>query len=94
MTRVVIVKNPEGLHARPAHMLAKLAGTFSSQIEIIKAGEPVDGKSILSILTLGAEHGTELTVSAIGPDAEEAVGAIAHLFESEFHAPQESPGDG
>ncbi len=84
VSRVVIVKNREGLHARPAYMLAKLANEFQSRIEIVKGGEPIDGKSILSILTLAAEQGTELWIRALGPDAEFAADAIVKLFDSEF----------
>lgn len=90
VSRSVIVKNREGMHLRPAHMLAKMANGFQSRIEIIRSGEPIDGKSILAIMTLVAEQGTELIVRAAGPDAEEAVVAIVRLFESEFASPEQT----
>src|SRR5687768_9697388 len=93
VSRVVIVKNREGLHARPAHILAKTASEFQSLIEITKGGESVDGKSILSILTLAAEEGTELVVTARGADADVAIEAIVRLFLNEFAVSPESEAD-
>ncbi|TWU20559.1 Phosphocarrier protein HPr [Novipirellula galeiformis] len=83
-TRIVVVKNPQGLHARPADLLVRLASQFESVILIGKGNEQVDCKSILSLLTLGASAGTELSLSADGPDAEAAIQAIADLFEAGF----------
>ena len=81
--RRVIVSNPQGLHARPAHALAQLANRFQASIQIVKDGEPVDGKSILSILTLAAAQGTELVIRATGPDADAAVDALVALFQQD-----------
>lgn len=83
-TRQVTVVNPQGFHARPAHLFVKLATSFQSQIEIIKGNEVVNGKSILDLLTLGAGNGTTLTLRASGPDAEAAVEALARLIEGGF----------
>lgn len=83
-TRQVTVVNPQGFHARPAHLFVKLATTFQSQIEIVKGNEVVNGKSILDLLTLGAGNGTTLTLRADGPDAEAAVDALARLIEGGF----------
>ncbi len=83
-TRVVTVDSPQGLHARPAHMLVNVAKQYESGIEIIRDGESVDGKSILSILTLAAEQGVQLTIRATGEDADDALEAIAELFQSGF----------
>ena len=82
--RTVTIVNPQGLHARPAYMFAELAGKFAAKVEIIKDSERVDGKSILSILTLGAEQGTELGLEAVGPDAEAALNALADLLQQGF----------
>ena len=71
--RTVVVTNPQGLHARPADMFVKLASKYQSNIEVIKDGERVDGKSILAILTLAAVQGTQLRIEATGPDAEAAL---------------------
>ena len=84
LSRTVTVLNPQGLHARPADLLVRLASKFQSNILIGKDGELVDCKSILSLLTLGAGQGTELSVSADGADAEEALESIAQLFDAGF----------
>ena len=82
--RTVTVCNAQGLHARPADMLVRLANRFESDIQIGKDGQLVDCKSILSILTLGAAQGTELSLSAEGPDAMLALQSISELFEAGF----------
>lgn len=84
VSRVVTVINPEGLHARPAYMFVELATKYAARIEVIKDNERIDGKSILSILTLGAAQGTKLSLEATGPDAEDAVTELARLFEEGF----------
>lgn len=84
LTRTVTVLNPQGLHARPADMLVRKASKFSSKILIGKNGELVDCKSILSVLTLGASQGTELSLSAEGEDAADALDSIAELFDAGF----------
>jgi phosphotransferase system HPr (HPr) family protein len=83
-TRQVVVTNPNGLHARPADLLVKLAHQFSSNITLVKGHERVDAKSILGILTLAATAGTELSVEADGADAAAAVEALAQLLGSTF----------
>ena len=83
-SRTVTVMNPQGLHARPVDMFVKLANQFDSNIEVIKEGERVDGKSILSVLTLAAEQGTRLSIEATGHDANAALEALAELVESGF----------
>jgi phosphocarrier protein len=80
----VVVLNRLGLHARPASRFAQLAGTFDSDIWLIKDDKAVDGKSILEVLTISCPSGTELTVRAEGPDAEEAVNSLSQLIESRF----------
>ena len=85
VTREVVVGIPEGLHARPADLLAREARRWQSRIELIGAAQRVDGKSILDVLTLAAEAGTRLVVEATGPDAEKAVEAIGRLFDRNFN---------
>jgi phosphocarrier protein len=80
----VTINCSEGLHLRPADQFVRLAKRFQSVIEIAKDGKRVDGKSILSILTLAAEQGSELTIRASGDDAEQAVEALVGLIESDF----------
>jgi phosphocarrier protein HPr len=82
--KAVKLMNPQGFHARPAHLFVKLASQFQAQIEILKGNEVINGKNILDLLTMGAGNGTTLTLRASGPDAENAVSALAQLVEGGF----------
>jgi phosphocarrier protein len=81
LTRCVTVANPHGLHARPANALVHTANQFDAQVLISKDGESVDGKSILSILTLAAGKGTRLEIQTTGPEAAGCLTAICELIE-------------
>ncbi len=83
-SRIVVVQHSQGLHARPAEMVAKTAMSFSARVEIVRDGHRVDAKSILNILTLGATQGTELSLEAYGEDAVAAVEDLAQLVEGDF----------
>ena len=78
--RQLRVTNPEGLHARPAAELVRLANLFQSRIELIKAGQRVDAKSIIDLMTLAATPGTELVLEVRGSDSQAAADAIEKLF--------------
>lgn len=93
-SRSVTVENEQGLHMRPAYLFAETAAKFESQIEVVKDDLRIDGKSVLSILTLGAAKGTRLELNATGPDAGQAVEALANLMHSGFPAdPENKSGD-
>jgi len=85
VSREVVVANSQGLHARPADLLAREARRWQSRIELVADAQRVDGKSILEVLTLAAEAGTRLVVEATGPDAREALEAIGSLFDRNFN---------
>ena len=74
---------------RPAYMFAETASRFDSQIEVAKDDIRIDGKSVLSILTLGAAQGSEVSIEATGIDAEKAVNALTELVSTGFAAPTE-----
>jgi phosphocarrier protein len=78
------VINSLGLHARPAAQLVKLASTFVSDVELVKEGVPVNGKSIMGVMMLAAEYGSTITVRANGADAELAMAAIVDLIATGF----------
>ena len=84
LTRTVTVVNPQGLHARPAHMVVLTANRFPCRIEVVRGDLEVDAKSIMSLMMLAAEEGTELLLRAEGPEAAEALEALAVLFASGF----------
>ncbi|MFA6075959.1 MAG: HPr family phosphocarrier protein [Negativicutes bacterium] len=78
------IKNSVGLHARPASMVVKEAGTFKCTVELVKAGKAVNAKSILSIMGAGIKAGEEIIIRADGEGEAEAVAAIVKLIESGF----------
>lgn len=78
------IKNKLGLHARPAALLAQTVAKFQSKVAIIKNGQEVDGDSILGIMMLAAEFGSEITVIVNGEDEKEAIEKIEELFAKKF----------
>jgi len=86
LVRSVRLSNNYGLHARASTRLAQVARSFSSDVKLsrIGGGEEVDAKSILGLLTLGAEKGQSLRLRVRGEDAEGAMKAILELFEAKF----------
>ena len=83
-SKTVIVASAEGLHARPAGLIAEAAEKYDSDIELSTEGEdPVDAASSMMIMALGAEKGVEVTVSS---DDETAVEEIAKLIETDLDA--------
>lgn len=82
--REATIVNQEGLHARPAAKIVRLASSFSSEIELLKDGLAVNGKSIMGVMMLAAECGSAIVVRADGPDAEQAVEAITQLVAGGF----------
>ena len=82
--RQATIVNQEGLHARPAARIVRLASSFASEIELSKDGLDVNGKSIMGVMMLAAECGSEITIRATGPDAEQAVQALAELVADGF----------
>ena len=80
----VEIVNRAGLHARPASEFVKLAGQFHSDVRLEKDGFAVNGKSIMGVLMLAAEQGSQLTIHATGDDSAEAVEALAALVRRGF----------
>ncbi len=78
------IRNKVGLHARPAALFVRTAGKFKSKVSAVKDGREVNAKSILSVLTLGAEQGAVVTIRAEGEDEAEAVEALKELVENNF----------
>ena len=80
----VMIRNRLGLHARAAARFVHLASRYRSQVRVSREGRVVDGKSIMGILLLAAAHGTTITISADGADAQDALSALCELVESGF----------
>jgi phosphocarrier protein HPr len=84
----VSLVNRLGLHARAAAKFVHVTSRFSSQISVRHNEEEVNGKSILGLLLLAAPCGSELTISADGDDAPEALAAIEALIGERFGEPE------
>jgi len=82
--RTLQIQNELGLHARAGTKFVQTASRFPCEITVVKSGNEVNGKSILSLLTLMAPKGTTITIRARGDRAEEAVAAIAALVDDKF----------
>lgn len=80
-----MIKNRAGIHARPSAMIAQTAVKFASRIFLEKAGNRINAKSIMGIITLAASFGSKIKVIADGPDEQAAAEAIKALFESGFN---------
>jgi phosphocarrier protein len=80
-----IVINEKGLHTRPSTELVKCASSFKSKISLHFLNLSVNAKSLLGLLMLAAARGSEITVEAIGDDAEAAVKAILELASNKCH---------
>ncbi len=83
--RSVEITNELGLHLRMANRWVELAQKFQSEVRVLWNGRVADGKSILDLMTLGAESGAKLELEVSGPDSEEAVAALCELVESRTH---------
>lgn len=90
--RTVVVASKVGLHARPAAVFVKAAAEQPARVQIRKGdGTPVDAASILAIMTLGVEHGDEVTLSADGDGADESLDALVSLLEIDLDAQGANP---
>ena len=78
--KIVIIKNKQGLHARPAALFVQIANKFDSDIIVSKGKVKVNGKSIMGIMMLEAGVGSKITISANGDDAEQAVKELEALL--------------
>lgn len=80
----LLLLNKTGLHARPAAKLVQTSKKFRSKISIIKGGQEIDAKSIIKILSLGAEQGDKITIKAEGEDEDNAFKTLTALIKNKF----------
>ena len=78
------LKHPWGLHARPAALFVQTANRFKSKIQVRNGEREANAKSIMGILSLGANQGAMITIRAEGDDAEQAIQQLESLIESNF----------
>jgi phosphocarrier protein HPr len=82
--RTVQIVNKNGIHARPAAEIVKLAAKYKSDITVVRDDLEVNGKSIMGVMMLAAECGSSLVLRAVGDDADAAVDALATLIVNKF----------
>ncbi|MFG2103442.1 HPr family phosphocarrier protein [Micromonospora echinaurantiaca] len=94
-TRTVTVGSASGLHARPAAIFVAAAAAQPVPVTIRTSGRsPVPARSMLSVLSLAAKHGTEVILEADGPAADAALDALAALIVRDLDAEEGQQGDG
>ncbi len=84
VSKEIVVQNQVGLHARPATFFIQKATEFKSSIWVSKDDRKINAKSLLGVLSLGVTRGTAITVTAEGPDEQEAIDALEELVSSNF----------
>lgn len=84
MERTITLGSKSGLHARPAAVFVQNAKGYRSQITLSKNEKTVNGKSILSVLSLGAEQGDQVVLTVNGDDADAAMHRLAVLLEGDL----------
>ena len=82
--RIVMILNKRGLHARAAARFVKLAGQFNANVTVTHKDTTVSGRSIMGLMMLAASPGSHIRLSATGPQAEQAIEAIAALIAARF----------
>tara|TARA_Y100001947_G_C10278571_1_gene277546 strand:+ start:501 stop:788 length:288 start_codon:yes stop_codon:yes gene_type:complete len=82
--RQVEIVNPLGFHARPAAEFVRLAASFRCDLWLEKDGVEVNAKSILGVMALAAEKGSQLMIRAKGDDADDALTALGDLIAGGF----------
>jgi len=81
--KAIVIKNKQGLHARPAALFVQIANKFNCDIAVSKGKQKVNGKSIMGIMMLEAGSGAKVTLAANGEDAEQAVKELENLLLSD-----------
>ncbi|MCK4544058.1 HPr family phosphocarrier protein [candidate division WOR-3 bacterium] len=83
--KTVKIENKLGLHARPATLIVKTASKYKSEINIKKDDIIVNGKSIMGVMMLAAENGSEIEIICEGNDEKEAIDAISKIIKDKFY---------
>jgi phosphocarrier protein HPr len=81
----VQIINKAGLHTRPAATIVKMAAKYKCEFFISRDGMNINGKSIIGVMTLAAEEGSEILLSFDGEDEEQAAKEIVEFFEKGFN---------
>jgi phosphocarrier protein len=84
LERTIRIVNENGIHARPAAEIVKVAARFRCEITLSRDGLDVNGKSIMGVMMLAAECGSSIVARATGDDAAAALAALDVLIASKF----------
>ena len=84
LSRITVIPNKRGLHARAAAKFVMMAERFDSSVDVLRDGQSVSARSIMGLMMLGAGKGAKIELRAEGWDAKEALDALALLVESGF----------
>lgn len=84
VSKTMTITNSEGLHMRPAGVVAKEMGKFSSNVTIVFGGKRINAKSLINIISACIKTGSEVTFECDGPDEAEAMAKIEELKEQNF----------
>ena len=79
----VTIKNPQGLHARPAALFVQIASKYDAAVNVSKDKERVSGKSIMGILTLGANQNSKIVIEVDGENAQQILQELERFLTSE-----------
>lgn len=85
LIQTVTILNSLGLHARPAAQFVKIASKFKSDVYVAKNNREVNGKSIMGVMMLAAEKGSNLVIKVHGDDQEQAMAALVDLINNKFY---------
>src|SRR4030081_2423111 len=84
IVRILEICNKKGLHARASAKFVQTVERFDAEVRVTRGGETVGGDSIMGLMMLADGPGTRITVEASGPQAEEAIEALAQLVAGRF----------
>ncbi|MFF8844342.1 HPr family phosphocarrier protein [Streptomyces sp. NPDC015127] len=89
--RTVVIGSRSGLHARPASLFVQAAARQPVKVTVARDGQPpVDARSLLSVLALGAQHGEPLVLAAEGDGADAAIEELAALVAADLDAKEQA----
>lgn len=80
LKKKLIIKNPQGLHARPASIFVKIANKYEAEVTVKKGRQQVNGKSIMGLMMLAANEGTTITIEIDGKDARRAMDELEEFL--------------
>ena len=90
--RAAIVRNANGIHCRPSAVIVKEAQDYGGQILVTSDSQSCDLRSVVSLLTLGLQSGSRITIQVDGPEEERMGARLVELFETHFDFPPRDAG--